>query len=248
MAERFVNSDGVRIWTTDSGTGYPVLLCSGGPGCCDYLEPVAAMLDDTAHVIRFEQRGCGRSQLSPSYDIETCLTDLESIRQSYSIDRWIIGGHSWGADLALLYALEHPSHVKALICIAGGRVHNDREWHSEYKRREEQEGEHVPPFAYPPNLDVNQQVGRAWKRYIQHPALFQRIAKLDVPALFIYGDQDIRPRWPVEQVANLMPNARFELIAGAEHVIWFSHLTELKMLLRDFVEDIEEDDGSSKFR
>ncbi len=105
------------------------MLCNGGPGCCDYLEPVAEMLDDMAKVVRFEQRGCGRTDFAASYDIETCVADLETIRNYSNVERWIIGGHSWGADLALLYTLEHSSRVAGLICIAGGRVHDDREWH-----------------------------------------------------------------------------------------------------------------------
>lgn len=42
-----------------------------------------------------EQRGGGRSDPSGPYDIETCLADLENIRNYYNVDRWIIGGHSW---------------------------------------------------------------------------------------------------------------------------------------------------------
>jgi proline iminopeptidase len=239
MPESFVISKGVNIWTVRTGEGYPVMLCNGGAGCCDYLEPVADMLDDMAQVIRFEQRGCGRSPSVPPYDIETCLIDLESIRNHYKIDRFVIGGHSWGADLALFYALEHAENVAGLICISGGRIHNDREWHSEYERRKEQEGERIPHFAYLPNMEVNKQINRSWKRYIQNPALLKSISKLDVPALFVYGDEDIRPSWSVEQVANLMPNARFEFVEGAEHVIWFSHSNELKSLLRNFVDDIK---------
>jgi proline iminopeptidase len=238
MFESFVDSNGVNIWTTRTGEGYPVMLCNGGAGCCDYLEPVAETLDDMVQVIRFEQRGCGRSQPVPPYDIETCLVDLENIRCHYQIDRWIIGGHSWGADLALIYALEHPSQVAGLICIAGGRIHNDREWHDEYERRKEQEGERLPEFAYPPNMEVNKQLNRSWKRYIQKPTLLRAIAGLEIPALFVYGVGDIRPSWPVEQVVHLMPDARFELIEGAEHVIWFSRPNELSSLLRGFVDDI----------
>jgi pimeloyl-ACP methyl ester carboxylesterase len=77
--ENFVVS-GVTIWTMQTGHGFPVMLCNGGPGCCDYLEPLAQMIDDEAIVIRFEQRGCGRSEATPPYDIATCLTDLENIR------------------------------------------------------------------------------------------------------------------------------------------------------------------------
>jgi proline iminopeptidase len=237
MSESFVISEGVSIWTTRTGAGYPVMLCSGGPGCCDYLAPVAEMLDDMAQVIRFEQRGCGRSQHAPPYDIETCLTDLESVRTHHGVDRWVIGGHSWGADLALTYALERPERVAGLVCVSGGRVHNDREWHAEYKRRKEQEGERLPRFDYPPNMEVNRQLSLSWKRYVQNPELLGAISRLSVPALFVYGGRDIRPSWPVEQVARLMPDARFELIEGAEHVIWFSHPTELRSLLRTFIGD-----------
>lgn len=238
--EHFVDSNGARIWTVETGHGFPVMLCNGGPGCCDYLEPVAHMLDDTRRVIRFEQRGCGRSESAPTYDLETCLADLENIRRFYRLDQWIIGGHSWGADLALLYALEHSSRVAGLICISGGRVHNDREWHKEYERRKEEEGEHIPEFAYPPNMEVNKQLNRAWKSFIQKPDLLLRIARLPVPALFVYGSRDIRPRWPTEQLARLLPDARFELIEGAEHVIWSSHGAELRALLREFVDDLVE--------
>lgn len=212
------------------------MLCNGGPGCCDYLEPVAQMLDDVASVIRFEQRGCGRSESVPPYNIETCLTDLENIRKDYGVEQWIIAGHSWGADLALLYALEHTSRVAGLICISGGRVHNDREWHKEYERRKEEE--RVPPFLYPPNREVNKQLNSDWKRYIQNPDLLSSISRLRVPALFVYGERDIRPSWPVEQIARLMPAAHFDLIEGAEHVVWFSHDNELRMLLREFVRTI----------
>ena len=238
MSECFVLSEGVSIWTTRTGEGYPVMLCNGGAGCCDYLGPVAAMLDDVAQVIRFEQRGCGRSQHATPYTIETCLLDLESVRTHYGIDRWIIGGHSWGADLALIYALEHTEHVAGLICVSGGRMHNDREWHAEYVRRREREGEREPPYDYPPNREVNREINRSWKRYIQNPDLLRSISRLIVPALFVYGDRDIRPSWPVEQVARLMPDARFELIEEAEHVIWLSHPDELGSLLRAFVGDI----------
>ena len=40
--------DGGSLWTCESGPDDvpAVLLCSGGPGCCDYLEPVAKMIDN----------------------------------------------------------------------------------------------------------------------------------------------------------------------------------------------------------
>jgi proline iminopeptidase len=65
VTEAFVDSHGVRLWTISQGVGHPVMLCNGGAGCCDYLGPVAGMIDDVCRVIRSEQRGCGRSQPIP---------------------------------------------------------------------------------------------------------------------------------------------------------------------------------------
>jgi len=87
-------------------------------------------------------------------------------------------------------------------------------------------------------MEVNKQLNRSWKSYIQKPTLLKEISKLEIPALFVYGPKDIRPSWPVEQVAHLMPDARFESIEGAEHVIWFSRPNDLRSLLRNFVDDI----------
>jgi proline iminopeptidase len=188
MTEQFVNSEGARLWTIAQGSGVTVVLCNGGPGCCDYLESVAVMLDDLAQVIRFEASGCGRSDPLPAYTVETCLADLEAVRQHYGIERWIVGGHSAGADLALAYALAYPEHVLGFICIAGGRIHNDREWHRIYSERRDQGLETLPAFDYPPNLEVNAQVNRSWKEYIQRPSLLNEIARLERPALFLYKE------------------------------------------------------------
>ena len=41
--ESYVSYDGGVLWSCESGSSnaLPVFLCSGGPGCCDYLESVA---------------------------------------------------------------------------------------------------------------------------------------------------------------------------------------------------------------
>src|SRR4051794_6412952 len=101
MNTRFIDSNGAKLWTVATGSTLkalpPLLLCNGGPGCCDYLGPVAEMVDDLVEVVRFEQRGCGQSEALPPYDVYSCIADVEAIRQSYGFEQWIVGGHSWGA-------------------------------------------------------------------------------------------------------------------------------------------------------
>ncbi len=238
MADVMVEVDGSRIWSTSEGSGTPVVLCNGGPGCSDYLAPISAMLSSSCHAIRFENRGCGKSDPAAQYSIETCLADLEAIRNHYRLDRWIVGGHSFGADLALFYALRYPQHTLGFICIAGGRIHNDREWHRVYREKRDQGLEPLIPEASPVNMDVNKQVNQSWKEYVQRPTLLLELSKLEIPGLFVYGTEDIRPGWPIAQVANLIPNARLRWVKGADHYIWLTHARELRECLFDFVKEL----------
>lgn len=235
--EKFVQSDNVKLWTISEGSGLPLLLCNGGPGLCDYLGDVADMVTDIAQVIRWEQRGCGRSEHDSSYTIEQTLNDMEAIRKAYGFEKWLIGGHSRGADFALMYALKYPERVIGGICIAGGRMTNDREWHNAYKKGKEK-GELQPDYAYPFNEEVNRQLNKDYTRYIQDPFLLQDVANLSVPITFIYGSADIRPAWAVEQIAYLLPEGDYREITGAQHAIWMTHHYALRSSIRKIITGI----------
>jgi proline iminopeptidase len=160
---------------------------------------------------------------------------MEAIRIAYGIDRWIVGGHSWGADLALMYALAHPERTQGIVCLAGGRISNDVEWFGEFRRRSAIGKEELPKTTVPPNKDVYDQVLAGWKNVLQRPLLLHDLANLQISALFVYGDQDLRPGWPVEQVARLLPQARYISILGAPHLLWFTHPEVVEGALRDFM-------------
>ena len=123
--------NGVRLWTAMQGTGQPMVLCHGGPGGYDYLAPVADAVSDVCQVVRYDQRGSGRSQPVGPYDVRTFVNDLEGLRKHFNFERWIVGGHSWGAGLALAYAVRFPARTIAVLHIAGTGI--DPRWHDEYR-------------------------------------------------------------------------------------------------------------------
>src|SRR5262245_2104985 len=144
-SEAIVETGSARLWTARTGCGAPpVLLCNGGPGCCDYLAPIAAMIDDLQEVIRWESRGCGRSSPQGPFDLSTCISDLEDLRVALAIERWIVGGHSWGANLALAYALRHPQRCTGLIYLSGTGL--SEEWKSAYRIARAARPERLPDF------------------------------------------------------------------------------------------------------
>lgn len=123
--------DGADLWTVRQGRGPFLVLCHGGPGMWDYLGPVADLVDDLVTAVRYDQRACGRSSGDSSYDIRSAVADLEALRVHFGVVRWVVGGHSFGASLALAYCLEHPTRVAGLIYLAGTGI--DPGWHTAYR-------------------------------------------------------------------------------------------------------------------
>lgn len=111
--------DGIRLWMASSGEGPNVALAHGGPGLWDYLEPLAQLLQPHARIHRWDQRGGGHSSEAGPYTVERFVADMEAVREAAGAERWVAGGHSWGATLALLYALRHPGRVAGVLYLAG---------------------------------------------------------------------------------------------------------------------------------
>ena len=109
----------LTLWTAVEGVGDPLVLCHGGPGLWDYLGPASSLINDLVKVHRYDQRGGGRSTDDTTHTVAAMVEDLESLRQHWGCERWSVGGHSWGASLALAYAAAHPSRVDKVLYISG---------------------------------------------------------------------------------------------------------------------------------
>ena len=220
-------SDGVQLHVDVVGNGPPILWLPGGPGLDNYLRPVADALPGFLHVLP-DPRGTGRSQGRP-HGLAVAVHDLEDLRRSLEVERWVVLGHSWGADLALAYGLTHPGPVRAILSFAGTGVQNDREWHAAYEARHSEE----PHGEYQHNPAVQSRLIEDGRRFITEPDLLARIARLEVPISFVHPANDIRPGWPARQLAALAPLGWYLELAGAPHEAWLTHHDELLGLLRD---------------
>lgn len=99
--------DGCRLWTAVTGQGKPLVMCHGGPGLWDMAGSLGSLLAGSFRVIRWDQRGCGRSEHRGPYSVARCVADLDAVQAQASGQKAALSGHSWGATLALRYALDH---------------------------------------------------------------------------------------------------------------------------------------------
>ncbi|HEU4708936.1 MAG TPA: prolyl aminopeptidase [Methylophilaceae bacterium] len=98
--------------------GRPMVFLHGGPG--SGCNPAQRRFFDPAYyrVILFDQRGCGRSKpqgCTEENTIDHLVGDMEKLRESLGIERWVVFGGSWGSTLALAYAIAHQQRVEGLI-------------------------------------------------------------------------------------------------------------------------------------
>ncbi|GAB2485572.1 hypothetical protein GCM10027030_19480 [Luteococcus sediminum] len=216
MDSRTVTTDdGVRLHVGVRGSGPDVVVLSGGPGCIHYLAGEQLALEGLRCWYP-DPRGVGRSGGCP-HDMGRAIADLEDIRRALGVERWIVLGHSWGSDLAVRYALDHPRSVRGVVGMCGHGLHDDRGWAAAYRAGVGTQ-EQIPIDFVP---EVHASLWSSFKEdWIRTPALWRRLADCDVPMSFVAAGDDIRPSWPVEQLAVLVPRGRFRSLAGLVHDFW----------------------------
>ncbi len=113
-------SDQHTLYWEESGNpkGVPVIALHGGPG--GGSSPQMRRFFDARkyRVILSDQRGCGKS--TPHSELEENTTwhlveDIEKLRQTLGIEKWVLFGGSWGSTLALAYAVTYPERVLGII-------------------------------------------------------------------------------------------------------------------------------------
>ena len=211
---RVTADDGVPLHVAVCGSGPDVVVLSGGPGCVHYLA------DESLAPIGFrswfpDPRGVSRSGGGP-HDMTRAIDDLEAIRQAIGIDEWVVLGHSWGSDVAVRYALDHPQRVRGVVGIAGHGLHRDREWSAVYEAGQATEA----PVEIDWEPEVHGALWESFKSWVHQPTLWRALADSTVRMSFIAAGNDIRPSWPLEQLAELAPGGAFEVVPDVPHDYW----------------------------
>ncbi len=122
--EKFIGANGLKFHLIDwGGHGDWLVLLHGLASQAHIWDLVAPRLSDSFHVIAIDLRGHGLSDKPDrGYDFVTVTSDLNAILKALTParDRVVLAGHSWGGNVALQYAADHPDRVGGLILIDGG--------------------------------------------------------------------------------------------------------------------------------
>ena len=122
---RIVTSDGVRLHVREwPGGGSDVLLIHGLASSSHIWDLVAPRLVRLGlRPVAYDQRGHGlSSKPSSGYGFDRTTADAAAVIRATRLDRPIVVGHSWGANVALELAIRRARLPGGTILLDGGFV------------------------------------------------------------------------------------------------------------------------------
>ncbi len=207
-----------------------IVTLHGGPGAShDYLRPQFDRLATFRTLLYYDQRGGGQSPAprAAPLDWRAQVADLAAIvrAESRPVPATLLG-FSWGASLALLFALEHPDLVGRLALVGPGPAWPEarRRYETEFERRQSA-AEVVNARAQLSRSGLRESDPDAfWRRafelsvvgYFKDPARAKNLTPFRVSSRAQQAVQeslkgaDIRPRLNEIQVPTLILHGRFD--------------------------------------
>ncbi|HUB21798.1 MAG TPA: alpha/beta hydrolase [Streptosporangiaceae bacterium] len=235
--ELMVPVPGGEIWAEDTGgDGTPVVLVNADWSTAGIWSPVLGLLADRCRLIRYDDRGFGRSP-APATPF-TRAADLREVIDRTTDESAVLVGHSGGGGTALGLALSDPDRVRALVLISPGVP--DYPWPQD----DPYIGEFVKLYAagdrdgllrlglatWAPAGDdeaVTAEIRAAVTAFLTvgeleqpDPPAYGRLGEVRGPAVMIRGDQE----YPMvadcaDAIASRIPGCRRTIIPGADHML-----------------------------
>jgi pimeloyl-ACP methyl ester carboxylesterase len=254
----FIDIRGVRIETIDRGTGRPLLFLHPGIG----IDPSAAVLDHLGkagmRLLAPSHPGFGTSDLPQSF---TTVDDLAyfylDMLDALDLRDTVVVGVSLGAWIAAEIAVKSTARIAKLVLAdaVGIRVSDDPEvsdiadifalpkkdfialaYHDPAKGTRDPSWPDEKLVAIARNLESTARF--AWSPYMHDPKLKDRLHRIDVPTLLLWGLQDriVTPDYG-RAYAAAIPGARFSLIDQAGH---FPHIEQPEEFARQVLSFVTE--------
>ena len=252
MAE--IEANGVRTYYEKLGSGTPLVLAHGLGGSTELWKHVAGPLAEDFHVVLYDLRGSGRSEVAPGpYSLGQLVADLDGLIEALGLGRVLLMGHSMSGTLALAYAAAHPQTVLGVVGVGAPSEIPDagREGLRARAATVESQGmaavaETVATNGMAPSFrEAHPDEFRAFIQLIEsndprgYGALCRVVADLDVtgdlggiqaPVLLVAGDRDaVAPPAASEKTAAAIPNARYVQVEDCAHILpWEKPVTLLE--------------------
>jgi 3-oxoadipate enol-lactonase len=240
------------LWYDETGEGSPIVLLHEGVVDSRLWNPMVPLLARRHRVIRYDQRGFGRSpsQEGPYSVVE----DLASVLDAVGLDQAALVGASRGGGIALTATIERAERVSALVLVAsalpGDPIKVDwtpeqiKRWDAaeaseDYAAMAELDMEAWAPLGADDELRtmfLDNAVGSNSDHDTTDEPVAERLSEVAVPTLVITGARDVEGINDVgARMGREIPGALRAIIEETDHMIPWRAPKQLSHLILDFL-------------
>jgi pimeloyl-ACP methyl ester carboxylesterase len=252
----------------DEGPGPVVVLLHGFPLSRAMWVDQLAGIGSTYRVIAPDLRGHGDSPVPEGvYTMDAMADDVVELLETLEIGGpVVVGGLSMGGYVALSLAARYPTRVRALMLMDTKAAADTPEAAATReataqavieadsaaavvdamilrlfsKMTLEQRPERVEPLRDVMRRTAPRGIAGALRGMAARPDRRDVLPKLVFPTLVIVGDQDvITPVADARSMADALPNARLEVIAGAGHMAPYENPADANAVILRFLRSLE---------
>lgn len=255
--------NGIQLYYEVEGEGSTVVFCHGAGGNHMSWWQQVPEFARSSRCIAFDHRGYGESWNQPGGPgAEAFADDLAGLLDHLGIQRAFLVGQSMGGRTVLNFAKRFPQRVHAMVMAA--TIANLRTPELDRLRKEaalrrskdrlraalsERVWRERPHVAYLFKLIRSRNPERPprflWRDNVPGTTA-EEVARLEVPALFIVGEEDeIAPPSLVEAACRLFPNARLVRVPEAAHSVYFERPAVFNQAVLEFFQWRKERTASS---
>ena len=201
----------IKLHYTESGSGEPLILLHGNGEDGTYFVHQIAFFENDYRVIAVDSRGHGRSPRGTApLTLGQFARDLADFMDELGTESAHLLGFSDGANVALLFALEHPERTRSLV-LNGGNLfpaglteQTRREIDEEYQRAlaagDERQLELLRLMIDEPQINPSS------------------LAALHMPTLVIAGTDDMIEERHTRLIAESISSAHLVFVEGTHFV------------------------------
>lgn len=219
--------DNIKLHYTEHGSGEPLILLHGNGEDSSYFERQITFFQNRYRVIAVDTRGHGKSPRGTApLTLNQFADDLRAFMDELDIASAHILGFSDGANVAMLFALAHPTRVKSLV-LNGGNLFP--EGLTEQTRREIDE-------EYEQAVAANDEsLLELLRLMIDEPHIDPvQLSELSMPTLVVAGTDDMIEETHTRLIAESIPNAQLAIIEGT-HFVAFENSDAFNRVVSEFL-------------
>lgn len=238
---QILRDDAPRLECATYGQGRPVLLLGGLVMQFDVMWRLQMQALGAHHrLIMFHLPGCGEAGLPPAFNLDDLVADLVTLLDQLNIHGPVpVLGYSFGGVLAQAFALAHPERCAGL-CLSVSSPFSEGASDFPVLMRELQKS----PRFMTLNRGWNMAALPAYQQVIGDFDLRPRLSALACPCRIICGSEDAyQPPAYSALIAAALPQAELIEVAGAGHLLGFTHHERYNQLLLEFLASLPAPDN-----